>query len=352
MQGHRLLLHTLMTEQRTDSASNPAGLFTLALRLVVGWTYFSAFWRRVALENKLDPEVAGYIGEKFNHFLPHALGIKPLIEHLVSHPDQLWWAMVAFTIIEGVVGLFLMFGLFTRAMSVATFGLAMGILLGSGWIGTTCLDEWQIGILGVASGFTLFLTGSAAYSLDHWMMQRGLPFTRKPWFLWLGSGPIEAFTTRWKPVVFGGAMAIFSLTLFTNQVFHGGVWGTLHNKSVRPRLAIEAARMDHTGLTFTVQRVEGADVYGSFLIGMAVLDNNGASVLELNGEELADFPVGRIHNHYVAKVKPGMHSMVLPLGAKADIHWIDQRFRALPSGAYTLLLTDISGASWTVALAR
>ena len=48
---------------------NPAGLFTLALRLVVGWTYFSAFWRRVALENKLDPEVAGYIGEKFNHFL-------------------------------------------------------------------------------------------------------------------------------------------------------------------------------------------------------------------------------------------------------------------------------------------
>ena len=47
-----------------------AGLFTLALRLVVGWTYFSAFWRRLVLENKLMPDTAGYIGEKFNHFLP------------------------------------------------------------------------------------------------------------------------------------------------------------------------------------------------------------------------------------------------------------------------------------------
>ena len=59
-----------------------AGLFTLALRLVVGWIYFSAFWRRLFLANKLDPETAGYIGEKFNHFLPNALGIKPIIEYL------------------------------------------------------------------------------------------------------------------------------------------------------------------------------------------------------------------------------------------------------------------------------
>ncbi|HCY82607.1 MAG TPA: quinol oxidase, partial [Xanthomarina gelatinilytica] len=29
---------------------NDSGLLALALRLVVGWTYFSAFWRRVALE--------------------------------------------------------------------------------------------------------------------------------------------------------------------------------------------------------------------------------------------------------------------------------------------------------------
>ena len=46
-----------------------SGTFTLALRLVVGWTYFSAFWRRLILDNKLIQDEAGYIGEKFNHFL-------------------------------------------------------------------------------------------------------------------------------------------------------------------------------------------------------------------------------------------------------------------------------------------
>ncbi|MEK9551461.1 TQO small subunit DoxD, partial [Bacillus cereus] len=61
-----------------------AGLYTLSLRMVIGWTYFSAFWRRLVLENKLIPDEKGYIGEKFNHFLPNALGIKPIIEYLVT----------------------------------------------------------------------------------------------------------------------------------------------------------------------------------------------------------------------------------------------------------------------------
>ena len=117
-----------------NNIKNDSGLLALAIRLVIGWTYFSAFWRRTVLADKLDPEVAGYIGEKFNHFLPNALGIKPLIQYLVENPDILWLNMVIFTIIEGIVGLFIIFGLFTRIMSIGVFGLAMGILLGSGWL--------------------------------------------------------------------------------------------------------------------------------------------------------------------------------------------------------------------------
>ena len=45
------------------SIKKDAGLLTLAIRLVVGWTYFSALWRRTILADKLDPEQAGYIGE-------------------------------------------------------------------------------------------------------------------------------------------------------------------------------------------------------------------------------------------------------------------------------------------------
>ena len=140
----------------TSISPTIVGNILTPLRWVIGWTYFSAFWRRVILENKLDPEAAGYIGEKFNHFLPNALGIKPIIEYLVLNPDMLEINMIAFTVIEAIVGLFLILGWFTRLMSVGVFMLALGILLGSGWLGTTCLDEWQIGVLGVAGGFVLY----------------------------------------------------------------------------------------------------------------------------------------------------------------------------------------------------
>lgn len=40
---------TTTNEQEQSRAYILAGLFTLSLRLVVGWTYFSAFWRRLVL---------------------------------------------------------------------------------------------------------------------------------------------------------------------------------------------------------------------------------------------------------------------------------------------------------------
>jgi len=322
-----------------------AGLFTTALRWVVGWTYFSAFWRRLVLENKLNPEEAGYIGEKFNHFLPNALGIKPLIEYLVSHPEALWWAMVVFTIIEGIVGLLLMLGLFTRLMSVGVFLLALGILLGSGWIGTTCLDEWQIGVLGIAAGFVLFLSGGGTYTVDHYLISHNKAITRKKWFQWAGSTALPFNTPVLNKIVLSGSVAILGLTLFTNQYFHGGVYGTLHNKSVRPLIVISQPKMQGTTFSFALSRVEGADVYGSFLINIQLRDENGMVVFEQQQSDLSQLKKTQISNAYVAKIKPGKHSLIIPLGAKATLSFRDQRFLEL-SGKYTLELTDISGIQW------
>lgn len=329
-----------------NTANNIAGLFTLSLRWVIGWTYFSAFWRRLILDNKLIPEEAGYIGEKFNHFLPNALGIKPIIEYLVSNPDALQISMVMFTIIEAIVGLFIILGLFTRLMSIGVFLLAMGILLGSGWIGTTCLDEWQIGVLGVATGFTLFLTGSGAYALDNYLMNKPYAFTQKKWFSFLGSGTL--LVKNLQPKILVMSLFIFGLTLYTNQYFHGGVFGTLHNKSVKPKVEISNIQHQGSQLTFQLFRVEGADVYGSFLIGIEILNENSEVVKSIKQDELAQFPKDKIHNHYVAKIKPGKHSLVLPLGAKADVT-IDLDEVQIKEN-YTLKLIDISGAEWIATL--
>jgi uncharacterized membrane protein YphA (DoxX/SURF4 family) len=341
-----------MNNQKLIQSYDMAGLFTLSLRLVVGWTYFSAFWRRLILENKLDPEVAGYIGEKFNHFLPNALGIKPIIEYLVSNPNALWWSMASFTIVEAIVGLFIMLGLFTRLMSIGIFSLAMGILLGSGWLGTTCLDEWQIGTLGIATGFTLFLSGSGRFSLDYFLIKKKYKISQSQWFSYLGSGVLPIKLTVLHKIVFSGSVLILAITLFTNQYFHGGVWGELHNKSVKPKIEITDARLTADALSFQVFRVEGADVYGSFLIGIELTDKNDTSILKLNGEDLAQFLPENIKNNYVAKVKPGKHSLIIPLGAKATIRIPNEALKQLVQGEYTVHLTDISGTIWTAAMVK
>lgn len=323
------------------------GMFATALRWVAGWTYFSAFWRRLIIDNKLIQDEAGYIGEKFNHFLPNALGIKPIIEYLVLNPEALWWAMAIFTIVEAIVGLFLILGLFTRIASIGMFALAMGILLGSGWIGTTCLDEWQIGVLGVASGFSLFFMGGGKYSLDEYFLRKKLPFTQKKYFSFLGSGVLNLKEKTISISVLAGSILIFGLTLFTNQVFHGGVWGTLHNKSVRPKLEITDAKLENNQLKFMLYRVEGADVYGSFLIGVQLLNKNGEIVFERNQEDLSQLTQENIDNIYVAKIKPGAHSLVIPLGAKALMNFPLDDLN-LEAGKYELKLIDISGLTWSV----
>lgn len=328
------------------SIKNDAGLLSLALRLVVGWTYFSAFWRRTALANKLDPEVTGYIGEKFNHFLPNALGIKPIILYLVENPDMLWISMVVFTIIEGIVGLFIMFGLFTRIMSIGVFGLAMGILLGSGWIGTTCLDEWQIGVLGIATGFVLFLTGSGKYSIDYYLIENDFALTKKKWFAWFGSGILPIKESVFPKIVLAGSLFILGMTLITNQVFHGGLWGTLHNKSVKPKLEITEGKITNNKLSFEVFRTEGVDVYGSWAIAIELIDENNKTVVKYLQEDLSQLNKESIENYYIAKIKPGKHSLIIPLGAKAKLNLGNEALTSLHKGIYTLKITDISGAYW------
>lgn len=305
--------------------------YTLALRLVIGWTYFSAFWRRLVLENKLDPEVAGYIGEKFNHFLPHALFIKSQIEYLVTHPDLLWWVMAIFTVVEGIVGLLFMLGLFTRYMSVIVVGLAMGILLSAGWIGTTCLDEWQIGVLGMAGGATIFFFGGDKFSLDSYFKLDRF----EPKFL-------KNISAKYALAV---SLLIFLITLGTNQVFHGGVWGTLHNKSVSPELELSKLVLKENEISLDVMRTEGADVYGSFVYKLEVIDlSTNEFLFSTEGEEWQKSKV-KVHNHYIAKIKKHDYSLIVPLGAKATL---SIPLEKAPTNDYVLRFTDINGKMWSL----
>ena len=144
-----------------------------------------------------------------------------------------------------------------------------------------------------------------------------------------------------KIILFGG-ISILALTLFTNQYFHGGVYGTLHNKSVKPKLESYSAEYKNNEIIFDVMRVEGADVYGSFVIEINVLDAKKNVIQKYNANEFNNKNLVKIENLHVAKIKPSTYSLIFPLGARAKI--------TLPINNKTkpasIIIKDVNGTQW------
>mgnify|MGYP000470650682 CR=1 FL=1 len=122
--------------------------------------------------------------------------------------------------------------------------------------------------------------------------------------------------------------------------------GPLHNKSVKPKIEISDANVNNGALSFKVYRVEGADVYGSFLIGITLKDTSGKVILQKNGEDLALFPLTNIKNDYIAKVSLVNIALSSHWAAKLLSAIRDNSLQNLPEGQYELILTDISGITW------
>ena len=328
-----------------------AGMVATPLRWVTGWLFFSAFWRRAVLAPaKLDPTSPLWNGKKINDFLPHSLGIGNMLEWLVTHPDVLQVFLVGFTVVEALVGLALLLGLATRLAALGTAVLSFGILLGAGWLGTTCLDEWQIGAAGIAGSLTVLLAGAGPWSLDRLWTRRFPGLAHRRTVRLVTTGPLGQ-DGHLRGVARAAAVLAVSgllITLATNQAFAGGVWGPLHNDSKAPHLTLSNATLTPTGdVALRVYRDGGPDTYGAFIISATVVDATGATVETFDAKALATLPRTAMTNYYVNKVVPGGHALVVPLAAKADLRLAPADLVQLPSGSYKVVLTDVSGLSWT-----
>lgn len=329
-----------------------AGLLMTGPRWVLGWMFFSAFWRRVVLEHaKHDPNSPAYIGVKFNTFLPNALEpVKSTIEFFVTHPELLYWKLWLFTGIELLVGAALILGLASRLAGLGAAMLSWGILWGAGWLGSTCLDEWQIGSMGVAIGLGVALAGAGPWSLDALWQRRWPRLARNRWMWLIGSQAAESEQGRKRIssiALFFAAIAL-GMTIFTNQAFHGGVYGKLHNDSVTPHIVITNASLAGNMLIMTVYRDKGPDTYGAFIVRAQVRDSSQKALVDLGPEDLASKSSVGIVNHYLPKVETGPFGLIVPLAAKAEVA---TRFSTTgPIGrdtALELVLTDVSGRSWS-----
>lgn len=322
-----------------------AGKVATPLRWVLGWLFFSALWRRTVLDpSKLEVGAPGSLAEKTNHFLPHAIDPGGGLEWMLQRPEVLAVVLVLVTLAEGLAGLLLLLGLGTRLAAALVTALSAAILFSAGWLGTTCLDEWQIGVLGVAGGVVLLLAGADGFALDDVLRERLSPRARAR-FHWLGSGPWPpSASKRLARLAPGLALACLLLTLVTNQVFHGGLWGELHNLSARPHVEIEDARISDAELSVTLMRDEGPDTHGAFIVAMELLEADGDVALRLDGAQLSALSAERFENRYIAQVRTGPHGLVLPLGALATVRVPTAGLD--PARVDRVRLVEVSGMSW------
>ncbi len=102
--------------------------------------------------------------------MPHALPpIRAMMQWLLLHPHLAWAFLITFTWIEFTVGLFLLTGTMTRLAALGGTLLSFGMLFGNGWLGTACIDEFQIGTVeGIGAMIFLFI-GAGSFSVDHWI---------------------------------------------------------------------------------------------------------------------------------------------------------------------------------------
>lgn len=319
----------------TEFSKIPAEWFSLPLRLVVAWVFFSAAWRRTVLDpGKLQQSDPTWIGHKVNQFYPHAFLIKGILGYSLHHPDVLAAGMVVFTLLETLVGLGVLTGLFSRLSALGAAVLSFFMLLGAGWLGSTCLDEWQIGCFGLAGGLVVAATGPGTLSLDH-LIGRSHPAWTSGWRSWLTTGRL--MSARRGRVVMSCVAAFVALAMLgTNQVFAGGVWGPLNNNSAKPHVTVSDVTVSGDRLTMTLYRDGGPDTYGGYVTELTVVGPGEKVVADLYGKQLskamkAAKADGAIHNEMVSLVGPGPDGISIPLGAR---------------GTVTLDLgTDLSGAT-------
>jgi len=148
-----------------------------------------------------------------------------------------------------------------------------------------------------------------------------------------------------------GALTSFAVLamLATNQIFHGGLWGTLRNDSVRPRIDVLDAHLSDDGeLQVTFERPVGPETYGAFVVDLRVLDAHGRLVRRYDAATLAALSPAQVSNRWLVQVRPGPHGLGVPLGARATITLTTpESERALLPGPHRIELEDVSGARWS-----
>ena len=169
--GNVRVIEDAKHQAASESPESVPMSYLWALRLVLGFQFLTAFLRRyVNAPAKMDLSSSAFLGHKFSEFYPHAIWpVKPILFAIIQHPYTTYGFLTFFSFIELLVGLFLMTGTLTKLAAFGAAALGLMILLGAGWMGTSCVDEWQIGTVEGIAAMIFMFTGSGRFGVDHWL---------------------------------------------------------------------------------------------------------------------------------------------------------------------------------------
>ena len=331
-----------------DEQSPIAGSLVLPVRLVAAWLFLAAVWRRLVLApEKHDMESAAWLGHKINTFFPHSTWpFRDLLDWFLRKPEALNGFLWAFTASEWIVGLLLLLGLATRFAGLALFGMSLGLMHTSGWLGPTCLSEWQTASLLVAAGLVVAFGGGGVFSLDHVIARRCPNLGERSWWR-LVAGPVPKNRPERRDLVaLSVALLALAYVMGMNQVHHGGLWGPLHNYSKVPDIQVSAPQIDGNGkaVGFTVFRDKGPEAWGTHVLEIRIEDERGRRIHRFGPQSLSALSPERIENVYPNEVATAEFGLVLPLGAKARLNLpLPEGVRLEPETDYRVVLVEAGG---------
>lgn len=330
------------------------GLASLAIRLVLGWTYWGGASRRlIYAQVKLDPSSHAYLANKLVHAAPGAaFDITPIMHWLLHQPTLLHVAIILFTLLELVVGVGLMLGFATRILSIGGMGLAVVLMVIFGWMGTTCLDEWTMAASGFAMATITFITGGGWYSLDRVFFGHKANSCAK--LAWLTSGPLPLSTQQY--VRFSTIMAVLSIVFTVG--FYGYNFGAIVTplgkrvNNVHPSIALSQGEIQGKMVKVNTYMVTGPDTQGVYIAHVAI-DNGAKQVASYSASDLKQASQLKLTNEFApySTCKAMDYAVRCQLGSKAT--WqlqLPKQAEIDTTQSIRLIMTDVEGKQYQISL--
>ncbi len=339
-------------------ALGAGSLAILSVRFVQGFIYWGGGSRRFIYgRSKLDPHATHWMAHKFQTAMPGALlGTDKLVAYMLHHFWLLYPGVIIFSAAELFAGLFLIFGLFSRASAVVTIGLSFVLMLLFGWQGATCIDEWTMAAANFGMGITLFLAGGGAYALDNVLLRRNPALGNKTWFRWVcGSAPLPLGDKAFKRLALVMFWVGVAFTLLTYNYYRGSLLTPFHGGPVSPskhHWALSQGKLGSNGdVSFHAYVNAGTPAEPSNMVEASLMDAKGNVVEQWNSAALAALPKSAFHNDFAyQQFHTGKFGITGPVGAMATIELPGTTAAPLPAGDYVLKLVSVNGHIWQLAL--